>query len=39
MSVRELRKKLESIKGNNPIANARRLAIMALIARMTSEQD
>jgi len=39
MTIEELMEILNSIKGNSPIANARRHAITAEIARLLSEQE
>ena len=38
MNIEELRERLESITGNSPIDNARRLAIIAQIERLMAEQ-
>lgn len=34
MTIEELKKKLDSITGNRPVDNARRLAIMDMIGRL-----
>lgn len=39
MDINELKKKLDAIKGENPISNARRLAIMAMIGKLMEEQE
>lgn len=39
MTIEELQRKLESITGNGPIANARRLAIMDMICKMMEAQE
>ena len=37
--LEELKRKLESITGEDPISNARRMAIIAMINRLTEEQE
>lgn len=39
MTIEELKEKLDSITGNSPIDNARRLAIMAMIGKLMEQQD
>ena len=39
MTIEELQAKLESITGNSPIANARRLAILAMIGELMAQQE
>ena len=39
MTIEELKEKLDSITGNRPIDDARRLAIMAMIGKLMEQQD
>jgi len=39
MTIDELKAKLDSITGNRPIDEARRLAIMAMIGELMNEQE
>lgn len=39
MTVEELMERLESIEGYGPIENARRIAIIAAICRLTSQGE
>ena len=39
MTIEELKAKLDSITGNRPIDEARRLAIMAMIGELMNEQE
>lgn len=39
MTIEELKKKLDSITGNRPIDNARRLAIMAMIGKLMEQEN
>ena len=39
MTIEELQKKLDSITGNSPIDNARRLAIMAMIGELMEREN
>jgi len=39
MTIEELKTKLDSITGNSPIANARRLAIMAMIGELMAQEE
>ena len=38
MTIEQLRKKLESITGDTPVDNARRLAIMAMIGELMNQE-
>lgn len=38
MDINELKEKLDSITGDDPISNARRLAIMELIGQMMENE-
>ena len=39
MTIEELKKKLDSITGNRPIDNARRLAILAMIGELMEQEE
>lgn len=39
MTIEELKEKLDSITGNSPIDNARRLAIMAMIGKLMEQEN
>lgn len=39
MTIEELKAKLDSITGNRPIDNARRLAIMAMIGKLMEQEE
>lgn len=39
MTIEELQRKLDSITGNSPIDNARRLAIMAMIGELMEREN
>ena len=39
MTIEELQTKLDSITGNSPIDNARRLAIMAMIGELMEREN
>ena len=38
MTIDELKEKLDSITGNDPVSNARRLAIMAMIGKLMEQE-
>lgn len=39
MTIEELKEKLDSITGNRPIDNARRLAILAMIGKLMEHEE